>query len=351
MDGHQTGPFRRRPLNRGGISPRSLLLFLGLGLGSLTGCEGATSVERGADQSFAEVGGGPSWSRPGDADEGGGVASEPPSTGPHRWRLWLVDGAAIVAFEESDTGREEPANRLVSEPWIDIAQAGERGPIIAGSEEGVLARLDGSLRVDAWERRVRGLLSLQALEADEDWVYLLDRNRGLCVLAPNELGAATSPSIRCAEWGRGAVAITRSSRGLYLAENGAGRVTFIFAADWMAPSRRFSSPAIHSVTDLGYGPDGALYVTDGGPCVSIIHNPHLREGTIEPDQRFCRPGHAFRSILVTPDGRGYLAGAAPAIDVFEELGWTEMEGDHYRISLPGRPPRHVIRLVAGYAGP
>jgi len=244
---------------------------------------------------------------------------------PGRWHLWAASPWVLDAVHDPWSGDAATAERWFFGSIADVEHDAS-GLWLALEQAGAIVTMSASLDVTATYTEVSAPTSLAA---GEERIYVADDDLGLLAFERGQLGLgalmASSPTQ--------AQALVATHLGLFAAvaqpQGGAAVVHFDVGLSVLG---QWYSSAYARIEDIGYGPDGAIYIVDGGPCVFMFDNPEHIAGEVEPSRVFCRPGHAYHAVLPVEDSDGYLA-HDEGIDVFREAATVE----------DSTPPAHVIQ--------
>jgi len=240
-----------------------------------------------------------------------------------RWHLWVASPWSVDAVHDPWSPEALEAERWFFGPIVDVASTSKG--IVVALEAGAIVSMDASLQVTAVQSP--GLSHPRALAVGNEDVFVADADLGLFAFRSTEAGIGAPRA-----WAdHRPHALVDTHVGLFAAVTTEAGDEVMRLDEDLSVSGRWHSAAWTHIEGLGYGPDGAIYVVDGGPCVYMHDNPEHIVGQVEPTRTFCRSGRAYHGVLPVEDGDGYLA-HDEGIDVFAEVTTVE---DHVE-------PRHVI---------
>lgn len=240
-----------------------------------------------------------------------------------RWHLWVASPWSLDAVHDPWSPEAAGAERWFFGPIADVAST--PSGIRVALEAGAIVSMDASLKVTGVHSE--GLSRPRAIATGDERLFVADADLGLFAFRSREdgLGALRAwTELR-------PHALVATPVGLFAAVATEGGDEVLVLDDELSVHGRWHSEAWSQIEDIGYGPDGAVYVVDGGPCVYMHDNPEHIGGEVPPTRSFCRPGRAYHGVLPVEDGDGYLA-HDEGVDVFAEVTTVE---DHVA-------PRHVI---------
>lgn len=274
-----------------------------------------------------------------------------PAAGPDgaRWHLWVASPWSMDAVHDPWSPEAKGAERWFFGPIADVAPTADG--ILVALEAGAVVSMDASLRVTAVH--AESLSRPRAIALDDERIFVADAELGLFAFRSTALGVGSlgDEVFASAEaWTdlrpHGLVSTPVGLFAAVAAEKG-DEVVHLDGA--LSVVGRWRSTDWARIEDIGYGPDGAIYVVDGGPCVFMHDNPEHLDGTVVATRSFCRPDRAYHAVLPVEDGDGYLA-HEDGIDVFAEISTVEDHVTPRHVLLgPDWPMWHPRHLAHGWA--
>lgn len=252
----------------------------------------------------------------------------------------------------------------VHDPWSPEAKGAERwffgpiadvassaGGILVALEAGAVVTMDASLQVTGVY--ADGLSRPQAIATRDEQLLVADADLGLFSFRSAELGEGSlgDEVFASAEaWADlSPHALVSTPVGIFAAVAMEHGDEVVQLDDALSIVARWRSDEWARIEDVGYGPDGAIYVVDGGPCVFMHDNPEQLDGVVASTRRFCHPNRSYHAVLPVEDGDGYLA-HDDGIDVFAEISTVEDHVSPRHVMLgPTWPKWHPRHLAHGWA--